>query len=139
MSGFSPIITTASTHNEARLKSLGATHVLDRKAVSISSLAQAVKAITPEPIKVAFDAVSLQETQNAAYDVLSPGGKLVILRPLAVDEARRAQDKTIVSVYGNVHRADQRDVGVGLYAHLTDYLTSGEIKVRHGILVPRFG
>ncbi|HEV7737525.1 MAG TPA: hypothetical protein VGO47_09170, partial [Chlamydiales bacterium] len=32
LSGFSPIATTASTHHTDYLKSLGATHVIDRKA-----------------------------------------------------------------------------------------------------------
>ena len=48
LSGFSPIITTASKHNETYLKSLGATHVIDR-SIPLSELPQAVKAITDKP------------------------------------------------------------------------------------------
>ena len=71
LSGYSPIITTASARNAEYVKSLGATHVLDRNTVPISALGDAVKKITSEPITIAFDSISEAETQNAAYEVLS--------------------------------------------------------------------
>ena len=46
LSGFSPIITTASLKNTDFLKSLGATHVIDRNA----DLPSSVKAITSDSI-----------------------------------------------------------------------------------------
>ncbi|EKM58625.1 uncharacterized protein PHACADRAFT_193755, partial [Phanerochaete carnosa HHB-10118-sp] len=94
LSGFSLIITTGSLHNEAYLKSLGVTHVIDRTA-PLSALPAAVKAITSKPVKIAYDAVSESETQNAAYDVLAPGGKLVIVLDRAVDKDKITSEKEI--------------------------------------------
>ena len=70
LSGFNPIITTSSTKHEAFLKSLGATHVLDR-ATPLSK--ERVGAITDKPIQYIFDAISLPETQKAGLDVLASG------------------------------------------------------------------
>ena len=130
LSGFSPIITTASASNEALLKSLGATHVLDRHAVPLSALAEQVKTITSEPIKIVFDTISLLETQNAAYDILASGGIFLVLLPFCVEESKRTDSKELVEVFGNVHVPNQREVGVSLYKKLTELLASGDIKVR---------
>jgi NADPH:quinone reductase-like Zn-dependent oxidoreductase len=132
VSGFSPIITTASLHNERLLKSLGATHVLDRKA-PVSDLPAAVKAITKEPVKVIYDIISSPNlgTQEVAYhSILAPGGVLVIGPQSDIEESQVSPDKQIVNVYGDVQMPSQRETGVGLYKHLTVLLESGEIKVR---------
>ncbi|KAJ3557464.1 hypothetical protein NM688_g1456 [Phlebia brevispora] len=91
LSGFSPIITTASAHNREYVEALGATHVLDRaKAATPQSLASAVHGITTKPITVAFDAISEPATQTASYSVLAPHGKLiVVVLPPAVDPGIR--------------------------------------------------
>ena len=49
------------------------------------------------PIKYAVDSISLPDTQQTAYDLLSRGGKLVIFLPLA---AKTTKDKDIVHVAG---------------------------------------
>ena len=126
LSGFSPIITTASKHNEALVKSLGATHVIDRN----TPLALGIKAITNDPIKIVYDAISETDTQNASYDVLAPGGKLILVLPLQVEQTKLTEDKELVDVYGTGHDPAQRAVGVSLYKNLTKLLESGEIKVR---------
>ena len=59
LSGFSPIITTASLKHVETLKSLGATHVIDRN-VSGSALASEISVITQNaPIKYVVDSISL--------------------------------------------------------------------------------
>lgn len=128
VSGFSPIIATGSLHNEAFIKSLGATHVIDRDA-PLSELSDTIKAITGKPIKVAYDTISYPETQNAAYDVLAPGGKLVHVLFNALNKDRLTPDKETVHVYGNVYPPEQREVGRILYANLTSLLETGDIKV----------
>ena len=128
LSGFSPIITTASGSNEDYLKSLGATHVIDR-SVPLSELPEAVKAITSEPVKVAYDAISHADTQNAAYDSLAPGGQLVIVLDDAVEKSKITADKTMQYVVGNVQVEQQRELGKSLYANLTGLLAAGDIKV----------
>lgn len=131
LSGFSPIITTASARNEAYLHSLGATHVLDRKGVPLASLASAVHAITPLPITIVYDAISDPDTQSAAYDLLEPGGKLIIVDKSTMDDAKQTPEshREIIGVLGNTHLPFQRAFGARMYAVLTEMLAAGEIKV----------
>jgi NADPH:quinone reductase-like Zn-dependent oxidoreductase len=130
LSGFSPIITTASLHNEQLLKSLGATYVLDRKA-PVADLPAAVKAITKEPVKVVYDILCGPDTEKVSYhSILAPGGVLVIGPRNAIEESQRSPEKQIVEVFGDPEMPSQRETGVGLYRHLTALLESGEIKVR---------
>ncbi|EKM58627.1 uncharacterized protein PHACADRAFT_207436 [Phanerochaete carnosa HHB-10118-sp] len=135
LSGFSPIITIGSLRNEAYLKSLGVTHVIDR-AAPLSALPAAVKAITSKPVKVAYDAISELETQNAAYDVLAPGGKLIIVLTGAVGKDKITSEKEISNVHAWVHTPDQREVSKILYANLTGLLESGAIKPNNIEVLP---
>ncbi|GJE88568.1 zinc-binding alcohol dehydrogenase family protein [Phanerochaete sordida] len=128
MSGFSHIIATASLHNEAYLKSLGATHVLDRK-LAASAIADAVKAVTDTPVTVAYDAVSDPALQNAMYDLLAPGGCLLRVGPSMIDPAKLEKgDKYVAHVFADVQLPAQIEVGRSLYAKLPEMLAAGDIK-----------
>ncbi|KAF6763269.1 chaperonin 10-like protein [Ephemerocybe angulata] len=74
LSGFSPIITTSSLKHEEYLKSLGATHVLDRNEPLTT---ERIQSITDLPIKAIYDAIS--EPQDRNLDLLAPGGHLAIV------------------------------------------------------------
>ncbi len=132
-SGFSPIITTASPGNTDLLKSLGATHVIDRSV----PLAPAVKAITSTPFDIVFDAISLKETQQPAYDILAPGGTLLLVLPPSLDESSLDQSKNAVSILGTAHDQAQNKLAVSLYKNLTGFLEKGEIKVSVNISLKR--
>ncbi|KAI0686767.1 GroES-like protein [Cytidiella melzeri] len=132
LSGFSPIITTASSHNVALVKSLGATHVIERDA----PLAAAVKSITSEPIELIYDAISEKDTQNVAYDVLAPGGTIVIVLQLAVEESKIDKSKTVIDVYGSPHDPTQWELGVSLWANVARLVENGEIKPNNVEIVP---
>ncbi|EGO00292.1 hypothetical protein SERLA73DRAFT_89213 [Serpula lacrymans var. lacrymans S7.3] len=125
LSGFSPIITTASLHNTALLKSTGATHVLDR-GLSPSALSAEVLNVTSTPIKLVYDSVSLADTQQIGYDILAPGGHLIILLQDSI-KAKEGDNKTIFHVFGNLHPPQNRAFGAGLFSHLTKYLADGDI------------
>ena len=127
LSGFSPIITTASKGNEAYLKSLGATHVIDRNV----ALSSAVKEITSEPIKFICDAVSLEDTQLAAYETLAPGGVLILVFPLALDKSKLSNEKVVTMVVSDYGSEGKRKVAVALFNNLPALLEAGEIKVSH--------
>ncbi|EPT05363.1 hypothetical protein FOMPIDRAFT_1021609 [Fomitopsis schrenkii] len=127
LSGFSPIITTASPRNAAWLRELGATHVLDRNLAD-DALRAAVKQITSGPIKVIYDTVSLPATQDAAYDLLTPGGTLALVLPPAIQADKQAADKIVFQVYGDCNVPQHRAFGTGLFASLYDLLKAGEIK-----------
>lgn len=125
MSGFSPIITTASVHNGDLLKSLGATHVVDRKG----NFAAEVAKISNEPFEVIFIAMAEKETQEMAWDILAPGGTLVVLGPLAIDEGKYP-DKRAVFTFGSLSHEANRGLGISLYGKLTELLADGTLKVR---------
>ncbi|KAI0091066.1 GroES-like protein [Irpex rosettiformis] len=132
LSGFSPIITTASKHNDALVKSLGATHVIDRT----TPLLQGLQSITSIPIKIVYDAISEAETQNTAYDALASGGKLILVLASEIDETKLTSDKQLANVYGTVHYMDQRTLGVSLYKNLSRLLETGDIKPNNVEVLP---
>lgn len=125
LSGFDPIITTASLKNTDFLKSLGATHVVDRNA----DLPSSVKTITTNPIKYIYDAIALKETQEPAYEVLAPGGTLILVSPFSVDKSKVDKSKRVADVFGTAHDAAQKSWALSLYKNLTKLLENGDIKV----------
>lgn len=121
LSGFSTIATTASAHHTELLKSLGATHIIDRKA---DVTAEVRKIISPLP-KVIFDAIS-EDTQEQAWEILPPGGTLLLLLPPHDTLTNSATDgKKFFNVFSSPYA--HREFSVGLYAHITEYLASGKI------------
>ena len=129
LAGFSPIITTASPHNTDVLKAFGATHVIDRNLPADQVLTEVKKAAGGVPIKTAYDAVSLADTQNIAYDVLASGGTLIIDLASQIQEEKKVADKKVVHVFGSADAPQNRKLGVALYAKLTEWLADGSIKV----------
>ena len=96
MSGFSPIITTASPKHTEYLKTIGATHVLDRN-LPVQNLSQKVAEIAKVPVLHVFDAVSLPDTQALGLRLLASGGQLAVVLPPAVEAS---EGKTVISVEG---------------------------------------
>ncbi|KAL7278949.1 hypothetical protein ACG7TL_006781 [Trametes sanguinea] len=129
LSGFSPIIATASLKNAALLKGFGATHVLDRN-LPAASLREEIIKIAGGPVATVYDAISLPETQNPAFDLLAPGGKLLTVLPPAVEEdkAKDAQGRTIVHVHGPIQLPQNVEFGKLLFKKLTGLLETGDIK-----------
>ncbi|KAG8218887.1 chaperonin 10-like protein [Butyriboletus roseoflavus] len=125
LSGFSPIITTASLHNRDFLISLGATHVLDRK-LSTAILREQVAKITNTPITYIFDAVSLQETQQSAFSLLAPGGTLVVVTQPQVNGEEG--NKKVLMVVGSFHFPQNRALGARFSIALTKWLAEGVIR-----------
>lgn len=124
LSGFNPIVATASPSNFALLKSLGATHVTDRNS---PNLAEDISKIAGSPIEYAFDGASTRESQQTSYDVLTPGGHLVVvLQPnFMVLEGKNIE---IVRVTSTTRLSTNRSLGAELYAHMEQLLQNGEIK-----------
>ncbi|KAF9260469.1 GroES-like protein, partial [Marasmius fiardii PR-910] len=124
--GFSSIITYASGHHTEHLKSLGATHVVDRKTVAVKDLPAEVKKLAGAPVKTVYDAISLDDTQHASYEILADGGNLVIVLNVAITNP--VANKKITHVFGNVHPEANRPFGRILYKNLTRFLEDGTIK-----------
>ena len=75
-----------------------------------------------------FDAVCVEETQQAAYDLLAPGGTLAFVTQKLVKEDETSQ-KNILAVYGP-HFPENRAIEVKFAAALTTWLSEEKIKVR---------
>ncbi|KAI0675600.1 GroES-like protein [Trametes maxima] len=136
MSGFSPIIATASAHNAELLISLGATHFLDRKLPADDLLSQA-REIAGGDIEVVYDAVSIPDTLAVGYEITAPHGDFV--RVLDRDPIPRAEvplRKRTHMAHGLFITPINRAVGASLLAKLPDLLETGEIKPNRPEVLP---
>ncbi|EJF64050.1 GroES-like protein [Dichomitus squalens LYAD-421 SS1] len=133
LSGFSPIVTTASLKNAALLRSYGATHVLDRN-LSADALRAEVKKIIGGSPSFVYDAVSLPETQAAAYGLLAPGGRLLVILPETVKET--TESRTVTTMSAGVRLQQDPQFGVDLFKVIPILLRSGEIKPLNVEVIP---
>ena len=127
LSGFSPIITTASPHNTDFLVSLGATHVIDRSSPTLSS--DIIQASNGAQIKLVLDTISDKGTQTLAWDLVSPGGTLSLVLPPEVDE-EKYKDKTLFFMRGFVEFPENRTIAKSLFSSVKKLLEEGTIKVK---------
>ncbi|KAJ2932485.1 hypothetical protein H1R20_g4577, partial [Candolleomyces eurysporus] len=137
LSGFNPIIATSSLAHEQFLKSLGATHVLDRFTPLTR---ETVKSLTgsEQPIKIVYDAISAEETQTTGFDLLSPGGQLVVtLRPQAsIAEKAATEGKAVAQVIAGKNLPFNVKSIEALWPHATGLLDSGDIKPNRVEVLP---
>ncbi|KAF9233967.1 chaperonin 10-like protein [Melanogaster broomeanus] len=135
LSGFSPIITTASPHNTDLLKHLGATDVIDRNDTPASFTASVARITGGHPISLVYDSVAHEDTQQLGYDTLAEGGHIVVVLPPSIKEAP-GSTKRVVTASGRVHAAQNRGIGRALARHLPGLLEQGDIKPNNVEVVP---
>jgi NADPH:quinone reductase-like Zn-dependent oxidoreductase len=82
LSGFSPIIATASPKHADFLKDMGTTHILDRNLTS-ALLKDEINKITDKPIMFVYDSISTESTQPVTLDILAPGGHALLVATTA--------------------------------------------------------
>ena len=130
LSGFSPIITTSSPHNADLLKSLGATHALDRKLPEAELVAQ-VAQIAGGPVELVYDAVSVDATFSLAFALTAPGGHAIVVQhpPEGLLEQAKQDGKTVHMTLGFFQPPINREIGRTLLEKLPELLESGDIKV----------
>ncbi len=131
LSGFSPVITTASLHNASFLKSLGATHVIDRKLPAEELKAEATK-LGGGLFPYVYDAVSLPDTLEVALALTAPRGDLVTVVSTNVNELRAAHqntDRHIHLAHGLFASPINHEIGASLLAALPGLFASGDLKV----------
>jgi NADPH:quinone reductase-like Zn-dependent oxidoreductase len=113
---------TSSMKHENYLKTLGATHVLDRNLPVLLE----VKKIANQSIPFVFDAIGDRSTQQAGLDILAPGGTLVTV----LAEKVKAQDKTMIHVVALLKAPPHLKLLETLYRKkLSGWLEEGVIKV----------
>ncbi|RPD72426.1 GroES-like protein [Lentinus tigrinus ALCF2SS1-7] len=132
LQGFSPIVTTSSLKHANYLKSLGATHVIDR-SLSPEAIAAEIQKLG-RPIVYAYDAIADKTTQNLAYDVVAHGGSLVVAdfrsqSILAQKLERDGGSKKVAYPFSGLSWPGNKKLGVELFARLEEWL-------RTGIIVP---
>jgi len=135
LSGFSPIITTASLKHTEALKAIGATHIIDR-SISASALLSEISSITKNvPIKYALDSISLPDTQQAAYDVLGHDGTLVVF--ITPEVKTTTKEKHILPIVGQLRDPRNIELLETLYHdNLERLLKEGDIKPNQVEVLP---
>ncbi|KAI0776644.1 GroES-like protein [Trametes elegans] len=137
LSGFSPIVTTASLKNSALLKSLGATHVLDRTLSTEALSAQARALAGGADFEIVYDAISEPETLAPAYAVTAPTGTLVKVLYTPIPGVPEEELKTrVLCAHGLFKTPINRAVSASLLAKLPELLASGTIKPNRPELLP---
>lgn len=109
-------------YNADLLKAIGATHIVDRKSDAIAE----VKKITSEPIDFVLDSISEGGTQEQAWEILAPGGTLVLtLRPTVDKE--KYNDKHLLHLFAAFHY--DKPLGITFAKFLPKLFEEGLIKV----------
>lgn len=127
LSGFSPIVVTASPQHADHLKSLGATHVIDRHLDNSSSLNAIKKELPDGCTQLVFDTFSSTDTQNLAFELLGTGGKMLYTVPGANIQPK--DGKEVIFVKGTPFLPSNTELATALYRHLVQFLEDGSIKV----------
>ncbi|KZV72683.1 GroES-like protein [Peniophora sp. CONT] len=131
LSGFSPIITTASKSNEEYCLAAGATHVIDYHDVPYPVIPATILTIAGKtPITLSYEAVGSDESQKAAWSVLSPGGTLVTpagmaSRLVGTQGEDDEEGKRFVRAFGGVNAPFHQAFGTEMYVSLSDMLEKG--------------
>ncbi|KAI1784160.1 GroES-like protein [Ganoderma leucocontextum] len=138
LSGFSPIVTSASLQNSELLRSLGATHVLDRTLPADTLQAETTR-IAGGAFELVYDAVSLPETLGLTYALTAPRGDLVIVLPAKEIQEAAAKDsdmKRVHVVLGVMSVPLNVDASRSLLDNLPELLESGKIKPNRVEVIP---
>ncbi|KAF9052986.1 chaperonin 10-like protein [Panaeolus papilionaceus] len=136
ISGFSTIITTSSLTNSDDLQALGATHIIDRN-LSMEAISTKIKeTLGEQPLKFAYDAISLPETQKLAWDALAPGGQLELVA-LPSDGLADTDDKKFSVIRAILRAPHQKVLFENLYHDLVyGWLATGRIKANRVEVLP---
>ncbi|KIY69849.1 GroES-like protein [Cylindrobasidium torrendii FP15055 ss-10] len=133
--GFTNIITYASKKHHAYLTELGATQTLDRAAVPLSALGDAISGT----IDVVYELVASTESQDAATQVVRAGGKVVSvnMRDVRSDAVKEAgAGKHFYPVAGSSHMPGQEVFGAKVWAKVEKLISEGVIKPNRYELLP---
>ncbi|KAG1844069.1 chaperonin 10-like protein [Suillus subalutaceus] len=134
LSGFYPIITTASPSNEDLVRDYGATHFFDRN-LSGKQLKAAISKVTGIPIRIVYDAISLPETQSVGWGLLANNGTLVLTLSASVKEDE-GKGRKIVQTFGNPHVPQNQELCSSSWAVVEKWLSEGTIQTNKYEVLP---
>jgi len=136
LSGFSPIITTASLKNAESIKALGADLILSRDLTSAQILAEVSQA-TSEPTTSVFDAISYPTTQKLGAELLAPGGTIGTVLPPVLSASELEGGKKVVHILGAPRMPHNIELVDSLYHdHLEGWLERGVLKPNNMEVLP---
>ncbi|KAF8823751.1 hypothetical protein HHX47_DHR9000264 [Lentinula edodes] len=124
--GYSTIIAYASARHTDYLKSIGATHVIDRGEVPVSNLAEAAKKIANAPIEIAYNAVGDKDSRAACIDAIIEGGQVPDVNPQAKNEDPE-NGKRVFTIFGSPHHPPHREFCRILWKTLPNLVQKGAI------------
>ncbi|KAF5335770.1 hypothetical protein D9611_009685 [Ephemerocybe angulata] len=137
LSGFKFIITTASLKHTDFLKSIGATHVLDR-SITVDELRAALKEIEGLPeIKYAYDAIGDLDTSfRLALEAVVPKGNVVTVNPRLVYDSPD-KDGKVTSKFMTERSSPSGEAHMrNLWGDLTRLLETGALKGSRPEILP---
>ena len=136
LSGFNPIIVTASPHNAPLLKTYGATHVIDRKLPQERILAE-VRAIAGDLVDLVYDGVTDDSTVALATVAVKDGGQVVFVLPLQEEILKGAfEPRGVQWVIAEGLQSFEVNKGalVGLWRKLPELLKEKILRVREALI-----
>ncbi|KAI0788293.1 GroES-like protein [Fomes fomentarius] len=126
LSGFSPIIATASLRNADIVKSVGATHVVDRSLPS-AALIEEIQKIAGGPIELVYDAITASDTLKVGYDLVAPGGSLIIVSHFH-DKLPEDKEVNVVTTFGMLAVPENHEFSARLAREVEGLLKQGLFK-----------
>ncbi|KAM5535343.1 hypothetical protein V8D89_011028 [Ganoderma adspersum] len=139
LSGFSPIVATASLEHSDRLRALGATHVLDRTLPTDTLHVEAARIAAGAGFRVVYDTVASPETGRMAYALTAPGGDLVMTLPCKAVQEMATMDggaKKVHVSFGAMYVPYLANTATALLSRLPELLASGTIQPCRVNVVP---
>ncbi|KAG2147618.1 chaperonin 10-like protein [Suillus clintonianus] len=134
LSGFYPIITTASPSNEDLVRDFGATHFFDRN-LSGQQLKAAISKATGSPIKIVYDAISLPETQSVGWELLAKNGTLVLTQSASVKEDE-GKGRKVIQTFGSPHNPQNKELCRSSWSMVEKWLSEGDIQPNYHEVLP---
>ncbi|KAJ3849058.1 GroES-like protein [Lentinula lateritia] len=125
--GYSTIIAYASAHHTDYLKSIGATHVIERGEVPVGSLAEAAKKIANAPIEIAYNAVGDKDSRAACIDAIIEGGQVPDVNPEVVENEDSKNGKRVFTIFASPHHPPHREFCRILWKTLPNLVQKGVI------------
>lgn len=83
---------------------------------------------------LAFDAISLPDTQQTAHDIVATGGTIITVTTPQVEN--KHEDKVVQQVFGIFNLPPNRELGKSFMPVLTQWLADGIIKPNAVEVVP---
>ncbi|TBU40037.1 GroES-like protein [Dichomitus squalens] len=129
MQGYAAIIATSSLKHQEFLKSLGATHIIDRNLPPGEIQAQVRTFAAGKPITYVYDAIGEPEEQRLSYELLADGGAFVTVQPFFHEylEDLVTENEPVIRVYGTFDVPENYKLGSEVYSRLPEWLATGVI------------